>query len=91
MKGFEQGIIDVPFAPSKYNLGRMMPARDNNGAVRYLMFGNIPFSADIKDFNMKKLRARGKYENRAVGFQMTVDDIFAVGRGKLVGRPEGIK
>ncbi|MGM9972878.1 MAG: methylaspartate mutase subunit E [Clostridiaceae bacterium] len=91
VKGFEQGIIDVPFAPSKYNLGRMMPARDNNGAVRYLMFGNIPFSADIKDFNMKKLRARGKYENRAVGFQMTVDDIFAVGRGKLVGRPEGIK
>ncbi|HBL07088.1 MAG TPA: hypothetical protein DDZ33_09235, partial [Clostridium sp.] len=36
----------------------------------------------------KKLDERGKYENRPVGFQMTIDDIFAVGKGKLVGRPE---
>ncbi|MEG0132954.1 MAG: methylaspartate mutase subunit E [Clostridium sp.] len=88
VKGFDMGIIDVPFAPSKYNAGKMMPARDNNGAVRYLKFGNVPFNAELKAFNMKKLDERGKYENREVGFQMTIDDIFAVGKGKLVGRPE---
>lgn len=88
VKGFEMGIIDIPFAPSKYNAGKMMPARDNNGAVRYLKFGNLPFNAELKAFNMKKLDERSKYENRPVSFQMTIDDIFAVGKGKLVGRPE---
>jgi len=88
VKGFDMGIIDVPFAPSKYNAGKMMPARDNNGAVRYLKFGNVPFNAELKAFNMRKLEERGNFENRPVSFQMTIDDIFAVGKGKLVGRPE---
>lgn len=87
VKAFEMGILDIPFAPSKYNAGKMMPARDNKGAVRYLKFGNLPFYAELKAFNMKKLDERGRYENRPVGFQMTVDDIFAVGKGQLVGRP----
>lgn len=90
VKAFEQGIIDIPFGPSKYNLGRMMPARDNNGAVRYLMTGNIPFTKDIIDFNQARLQERGNFEGREVGFDMTVDDIFAVGKGKLIGRPEGM-
>ncbi len=88
VKGFQAGIIDIPFAPSKYNNGKMMPARDNNGAVRYLKFGNVPFTKDIMNFNMKKLEERANYENREVGFQMTIDDIFAVGKGVLIGRPD---
>ncbi|MBU5591785.1 methylaspartate mutase subunit E [Clostridium sp. MSJ-4] len=88
VKGFEAGVIDIPFAPSKYNYGKMMPARDNNGAVRYLKFGNVPFTKELIDFNMKKLEERAVFEKREVGFQMTVDDIFAVGKGVLVGRPE---
>ena len=90
VKAFEQGVIDIPFGPSKYNLGQMMPARDNNGAVRYLLTGNVPFSKEIVDFNRERLEKRGKFENREVGFDMTVDDIFAVGKGKLIGRPEGM-
>lgn len=88
VKAFEMGILDIPFAPSRYNAGKMMPARDNNGAVRYLKFGNVPFYAELKAYNMRKLDERGKYEKRPVGFQMTVDDIFAVGKGQLIGRPE---
>lgn len=88
VKGFAMGIIDVPFAPSKFNAGKMMPARDNNGAIRYLKFGNIPFTQDIINFNMKKLQERATFENRDVSFQMTIDDIFAVGKGVLIGRPE---
>lgn len=90
VKGIEQGVIDIPFGPSKFNAGKMMPARDNNGAVRYLMTGNIPFTQDLIDFNKAKLAERGTFESREVGFQMTVDDIFAVGKGKLIGRPEGM-
>ena len=88
IKGFEMGIIDVPFAPSKFNAGKMMPARDNNGAIRYFKFGNLPFTEELKNFNTKKLEERAKFENRDISFQMTIDDIFAVGKGVLIGRPE---
>jgi methylaspartate mutase epsilon subunit len=87
VKAFTAGVVDVPFAPSKHNAGKMMPARDNNGAVRYLEFGNIPFTEELKVYNRRKLEERGKYEGRAVSFQMTIDDIFAVGKGVLIGRP----
>lgn len=88
VKAFEQGVLDVPFAPSRFNAGKMMPARDNKGAIRYLEFGNVPFSDDIKEFNTAKLKERATFEGREIGFQMTVDDIFAVGKGTLIGRPE---
>lgn len=88
VKAFETGVIDIPFAPSKYNAGKILPARDNDGAIRFLEFGNLPMSKEIKDFHKAKLADRAKFEGREVSFQMTVDDIFAVGKGVLVGRPE---
>jgi methylaspartate mutase epsilon subunit len=88
VKGFAMGIIDVPFAPSKFNAAKMMPARDNNGAIRYLKFGNVPFTKELIDFNTRKLSERANFENREISFQMTIDDIFAVGKGVLIGRPE---
>ena len=88
VKAFEQGVIDIPFGPSKYNAGKMLPARDNNGAVRYFNVGNIPFTQELIDFNRKKLEERAAFEGREVSFQMTVDDIFAVGKGQLIGRPQ---
>lgn len=87
VRAFQAGVIDIPFAPSKYNMGKMMPARDNLGAVRYLECGNVPFSSEIKNFNSKKLKDRAAYENREVSFQMTIDDIYAVEKGVLIGRP----
>ncbi len=86
VKGIEMGIIDIPFGPSKFNLGQMMPARDNQGAIRYLLTGNLPFTNEIIDYNRSKLEERGRYEDRKVDFKMTIDDIYAVSRGKLIGR-----
>lgn len=88
VRAFEAGVLDIPFAPSIYNAGKMMPARDNDGAIRYLDFGNIPLDQDIKDFNRNKLEERGMEEGRRVSFNMTIDDVYAVSRGVLIGRPE---
>ena len=85
VKAFEAGVLDIPFAPSKYNAGKAMPARDDNGAIRYLMTGNIPFTDDIKTFNQDMLEKRAKADKRDVGFQMTIDDVYAVSAGVLVG------
>lgn len=84
---FEAGVIDIPFAPSKFNAGKAMPARDNQGAVRLLDIGNLPFTQDIIDFHRNKLEERARYENRPVSFQMVIDDVYAIGQGHLVGRP----
>jgi methylaspartate mutase epsilon subunit len=86
VRAFEAGVLDIPFAPSRNNMGKLLPARDNDGAVRLLECGNLPFGADIKDFHRKRLEERGAYEKRQVSFQMVVDDIYAISKGHLVGR-----
>jgi len=87
---FEAGIIDIPFAPSRFNAGKVMPARDNSGAVRFLDSGNLPFSDDLLRFHRDKLEERANYENRPVSFQMVIDDVYAIGKGFLVGRPHKV-
>ena len=86
----EAGVIDIPFAPSKFNAGKVMPARDNTGAIRLLNLGNMPLSQDLVDFHKNKLEERARYENRPVSFQMVIDDVYAIGKGHLVGRPRNI-
>ncbi len=91
-KGVEKailaGVIDVPFAPSIYNAGKMFPVRGYKGAVRVLDKGNIPLSDKFMKYHRDLINNRAKEENREPSFQMTVDDIYAIGKGKLVGRPK---
>ena len=87
VRAFETGVLDVPFAPSRYNLNKILPARDNNGAVRLFDVGNLPFSQDIIDFHKSKIDERAKAEGRTPSFQMVIDDIYAISKGRLVGRP----
>ncbi|MBE5809346.1 MAG: methylaspartate mutase subunit E [Clostridiales bacterium] len=86
-RGVTSGALDVPFAPCRFNAGLMLPARDNNGAVRILNFGNLPFSKELKDFHIQKIEERANYEKRKASFQMVIDDVYAIGKGYLVGRP----
>ncbi len=87
VNAFAAGVIDVPFAPSKYNRGLMLPARDNEGAVRILKIGNLPFDEALADFHREKIEERARLEKRSVSFQMVIDDVYAVGKGRLVGHP----
>lgn len=87
VKAFEQGVIDIPFAPSKFNAGRILPARDNEGNIRILEFGSLGLTDEIKEFHRQKIAERAEAEGRAVSFQLTIDDIYAVSQGTLVGRP----
>ena len=88
VRGFESGLLDVPFAPSKYNKGAALPARDNTGCIRFLDFGALPFTEEIKNFHKAKMEERAKFEGRPVSFKMVIDDVYAISRGKLIGRPE---
>lgn len=88
VEAFKQGLIDVPFAPSNYNAGKILPARDNDGMIRILEFGNLGFTDDIKAFHRNKIEERAKLEKRKISFQLTVDDVYSVSHGKLIGRPQ---
>lgn len=87
IKAFEAGIIDVPFAPAACNCGKMLPVRDNSGAVRIFERGNTPLPDDVLAFHKEKIGERAAVEERDPCFQMVIDDIYAISKGRLVGRP----
>jgi len=87
-RGVEAGVLDVPFAPCRFNAGKMLPCRDNDGAIRILDLGNLPFSKELVDFHKSKIEERANAEKRKASFQMVIDDVYAIGKGRLVGRPK---
>ena len=86
-RGVEAGVLDVPFAPCRFNAGKMLPCRDNDGAVRILEIGNLPFSQELRDFHRERIEKRAIFEKRKASFQMVIDDVYAISKGRLVGRP----
>ena len=86
-RAVDAGVLDVPFAPCRYNKGLMLPCRDNDGAIRILNPGNLPFSKELLDFHAGKIAKRAEAENRKPSFQMVIDDVYSIGKGRLVGRP----
>lgn len=65
----------------------MLPARDNEGAIRILNAANVPLSQELIDFNKEKIEERAQAERREASFQMVIDDVYSISKGRLVGRP----
>ena len=85
-KAVELGVLDQAFASTRYAQGRVMAARDNEGALRYLDHGNMPFSKEIVEFHKQKLAERERAQGRKIDYKNVVDDLLAIGRGPLVTR-----
>jgi len=60
---FEKGFIDIPFGASRFNQGKVMPLRDNSGALRFFNMGNLPFSEDVVKWNKKCLGVKNTRQN----------------------------
>ena len=88
VRAFEAGVMDIPFAPAACNAGKLMPIRDHEGAVRVFDAGHVPLPDDVKSYHREKIAERAKAESRAPSFQMVVDDIYAISKSQLVGRPQ---
>ena len=65
----------------------MLPCRDNDGAIRILNPGNIPLSKELLDLHKSHIEKRASFEGRKATFQMVIDDVYAISKGRLVGRP----
>jgi methylaspartate mutase epsilon subunit len=79
VKAFEAGVIDVPFAPSVYNAGRVRVLKDSTGAVRFLDIGNLPFDETITRFHKVRIAKRTRRE-RKKALQILLDDIYSIGQ-----------
>ena len=67
---------------------KLLPVRDNVGAVRIFEPGAVPLPPDVMMYHRQKIAERAKAEKREPSFQMVIDDIYAISKGKLVGRPQ---
>jgi methylaspartate mutase epsilon subunit len=85
-KGLDAGVVDPPFATTRYVQGKVLAARDNEGAMRYLDHGNLPFSKEIVDFHKEKLAERAKAQGREIDYENVIDDLMSIAQGPLVKR-----
>jgi len=85
-KAVDIGVVDEAFAATRHAKGKVMAARDNEGAMRYLDHGNLPFNQEILDFHKEKLAEREKAQGRKIDYKNVVDDLLSISRGPLVTR-----
>jgi methylaspartate mutase epsilon subunit len=65
-RAFERGLLDIPFPASRFAHGRVLPARDRWGAIRYLEVGGLPFSKATRAFHRHQLGDRRRFDYRTL-------------------------
>lgn len=89
IKGVEAGVIDSPFSPNINIKDKVLGIKDLTGACRYLEFGNLPIPDEIKEFHRQKIAERERAEGRKLDYQVAVEDLWALSKGRIVGVPTG--
>ncbi len=91
VRAFQEGILDIPFAPSVHNKGKVMTARDCDGAVRFLRTGNLPFDKNLMSFHRDKMNDRRRQEGLLIEGKtdnvLVERDVLSIARGQYGGWP----
>ncbi|MFK4043181.1 cobalamin-dependent protein [Nonomuraea wenchangensis] len=58
VEAVRQGWLDVPFSPSRWNAGRVLPVRDCEGAVRFAAKGRLPLPDEVVSFHAEAVARR---------------------------------
>ena len=80
----------IALAFDRFLAGKEAPGalnEEGDGAVRIMNMGNLPFTKELRDYHMGKITERAAFEHRKATFQMVTDDVYAISKGRLVGRP----
>ena len=88
IKAVEAGVLDSPMSINIHAQDKVLGIRDQNGACRYLDFGNLPIPEDIKDFHRKKVAERERAEGRKMDYYTSIEDFWAISKSRLKGLPE---
>jgi methylaspartate mutase epsilon subunit len=85
IRAVEAGALDNPFASHPAVACKVMGVRDNDGAVRYLNTGHLPFPSEIVEFNKEKIAEREKRQRQKVNYETVVSDLLSIStKGLLV-------
>ena len=87
LKAFQEGVLDIPFSPSKYNRGRLLTARDCNGAIRFVNLENLPFDEQTKDFHLEKVHRRMAAQRVSKVFEMIESDLTRIWKNDYLSWP----
>jgi methylaspartate mutase epsilon subunit len=85
VRAVQSGVLDNPFSTNSQVACKVLGVKDNEGAVRYLDTGNLPFTSEIRDFHREKISEREKKRGQALDYSTVIDDIMSISKGFLVG------
>ena len=85
VKAFKKGWLDIPFSPNIENCGKVVTARDTDGAVRFVQTGDLQLDKDLITFHHEKIQERRKQEGltEKQGYLLVEWDVMKVARGEF--------
>jgi methylaspartate mutase epsilon subunit len=87
IRAVEMGVVDSPMSGNIHVKSQVLGIRDNQGAVRYLDFGNLPIPEEAKKFHREKVRERELVEHRKMNYEVFIEDFWALSQGQIIGSP----
>lgn len=84
IKALKNGTIEFPFSSSPHNPGKVVIARDRQGAARFLDIGSLPFNEAIIGYHKRKLDERIQAEGITDPFDMVLECITHIGTSKIL-------
>jgi methylaspartate mutase epsilon subunit len=86
IKAVDTGVLDSSFSPNRHVKDRVSGVKDRYGAVRYIEFGKLPIPKEAKEFHRQKVADRARAEGRKIDHLVTIEDLWAFGKGQLTGK-----
>ena len=83
VRAVEAGVIDASFSANRAVHRKVLTARDNECALRWLDCGDLPFTKEIMGFHKGKLAERKNKLGQEVDFDIIAADITAMSEGFL--------
>lgn len=80
------GVIDVPYSPSVWNAGRVVPIRDVTGAVRFGDVGRLPLPASVIQFHAERCQERLRRDSEDLA-SLVERDVLRTARGAFESWP----
>ncbi len=80
LRSLQAGVLDIPWAPNRHVIGKVIPIRDASGAVRYLEPAYLPFGPEILGYHREKIKERERRDTRKIDYEAAIHDITEISK-----------
>jgi methylaspartate mutase epsilon subunit len=89
VRGFEAGVLDVPWSPNRHCRSAVLPARDVDGCIRILDPGAMPIPKDVLEVHEARLRKRAERDRIDYGPDLAVASVQDISEPLSKSMPGG--